>query len=262
MRNSILFFALVAFISATAIYAQDSRRGDPCGSMPDAGAADAKNFLTFDRFDRELRVAITNEDAVALAFLVRFPLRVNDAGGSISLIDVAALETHFQEVFTPAVRKEILARAQNDPGCNDQGISYGNGLLWVEADNQGYAIAAVNREAVPPYPVFFPKIAYVCRARSHRIAVDTVAGDALRYRAWNRPRPTTDAPDLVIANGKANWEGTTVCAVQVFTFKSGTAVYSVRSGLGCGDDPPVPKGATGSVDVTIADKPISTLWCY
>jgi hypothetical protein len=92
--------------------------------MP-AGDA-AKGFFAFDQFDKELRSALTRKDATAMALLVRFPLRVNDAGGAISIDDATALQSHFNEVFTPAVRKEIL-NSPTDGGCNVEGIGYGRG---------------------------------------------------------------------------------------------------------------------------------------
>ncbi len=234
--------------------------------MPKAGSPEAANFLTFARFDKELRVAISSQDALALAFLVRFPLTVNDDGGSISLDDAAALKTHFQEVFTPAVRKAILDQPSKDQGCMPEGVMYGSGVVWVNGSKHGYAIDVVNRDAVPPYRVnrSVPKIKYVCQTETHRIVIDALAGGALRYRAWNKPRPVTEEPNPEIANGVGTFEGTDVCAYPVYTFKNGAAAYRVAGGLGClGDNEPgPPKDATGSLEVTIAGKPPAHAWCY
>ena len=235
--------------------------------MPAAGTAAAKNFLTFDRFDKELRVAITQKDAVALAFLVTFPLRVNDAGGTISLNNPAALKSHFEEVFTPAVRKAILSEKNDDVGCNSEGIGYGLGVIWVNASKRGYSIWSVNRDAVPPYPKNqqnIPKINYVCQTQTHRIVVETLADGTLRYRSWNKPRSVTEAPDLEIAKGDSTFEGTQVCAVPIYTFKNGSNVYRVEGGLGCfGDaEPGPPRDATGRLEVGVADKPVTDSWCY
>jgi hypothetical protein len=246
------------------MFAQDAKRSDPCHARP-AGAA-AKNFFTFDQFDRELRVALTKQNPAALAFLVTFPLRVNDAGGTISLNDAAALKTHFQEVFTPAVRKEILSETNDEVGCDIEGIGYARGVIWVNASERGYAIWSVNRDMVPPYPVNkwdSPKINFVCQTQAHRIVVDTRVSGELRYRAWNKPRLVTDAPDLEIAKGDGTFEGTNVCTVPVYTFKNGSAVYRVEGGLGCGSpEDGVPKDASGRLEVIVGDKPPVDSWCY
>jgi hypothetical protein len=257
--------ALALAISSTAMFAQDARSIDPCHAKPTEGRA-AKNFLTFDQFDKELRVAITRQDAVALAFLVTFPLRVNDAGGTISLDDAAALKTHFQEVFTPAIRKEILGQKTEDLGCSVEGVMYGRGVIWVNASERGYSIWVVNRDSGLTQPANrwdALKIDYVCQTQMHRVVVDTVAGGVLRYRSWNKPRSVTGAPDLELKKGDGSFEGTDLCAVPIYTFKNGSATYKVEGGLGCyADSDGIPKGATGRLEVTVADKPPTDLWCY
>jgi hypothetical protein len=259
------WFFLFAVLNSTSISAQDAPLSDPCNAMP-AGTAAAKNFLTFDQFDKELRVAITKQNAVAMAFLVVFPLRVNDAGGTTSLNDAAALKTHFQEVFTPAVRKEILGEKNEKIGCNEEGIGYARGVIWVNASDRGYAIWSVNRDAVPPYSSHqrnTPKINYVCQTQTHRIVVDTLAGGTMRYRSWNKPRPVTETPDLEIAKGDSTFEGTQVCAVPIYTFKNDAATYRVEGGLGCFEDSDgPPKEATGRLEVTVTGKPATDSWCY
>jgi hypothetical protein len=250
--------------SSSTSPAQNTLEKDPCHAMAQEGSADARNFLSFDQFDKELRVALAQQDPVALAFLVTFPLRVNDAGGSIAINDASALKTHFQEVFTPAVRKEILNEKNENIGCNVEGIGYARGVIWVNASERGYSIWSVNRDSVAPYTATRwkgPKIEFVCQTQTHRIAIDIAAPEgALRYRSWNKPRPVTGPPDLQITKGDQKFEGTDLCAIPIYRFKSGTAEYTVEGGLGC--DPDGPKNATGRLDVTLAGKPATDSWCY
>jgi len=244
---------------------QSANALDPCGAMPKSDAA-AKHFLTFAAFDKELRDALEHQDAVALSFLVQFPLRVNDNGGTISIDDASALKTHFQEVFTPAVRKEILADHDEPGGCGIEGVGYGRGVLWVQASDRGYAIYVVNRDSVAPYASGnTAKINYVCQTQTHRIAIDTLADGTLRYRSWNKPRPVTGEPDLDLKPGTQSFEGTNVCAFPVYTFKSGKTEITIDGGLGCGPDSgpdASPKDATGHLRITIADKTVTDVWCY
>jgi hypothetical protein len=255
-----LFFALIP----EAALAQDARRSDPCAAMRDGGKA--KDFLNFEQFDKELRVALTKQDPVALAFLVSFPLRVNDSGGSISLNDPAALKTHFQEVFTPAVRQAILREKNDDPVCDVEGLVYGRGVIWVESSDRGYAVSSVNRDAVPPFKANNGEsetVRYVCQTHTHRIVIDTVAHGELRYRSWNRPRSVTELPDLQLAKGEGTFEGSDVCAYPIYTFKNGGTEYRVTGGLGCfSDTDGPPKDTTGRIDVTVPGKPATGSWCY
>src|SRR6185312_1085859 len=114
MKKTIWFLMLAVLVNTRLTSAQSLDNSDPCQRQKDG----AKNFFGFVQFDKELRVALTKQDPVALAFLVRFPLRINDAGGTISIDDAAALKTHFQEVFRPAVRKEILGTNGEKFICN------------------------------------------------------------------------------------------------------------------------------------------------
>ena len=265
MKVAAWLFVLTAGASFPRLFGQAAPDKDPCNIMP-ANEFAAKNFLTFDQFDRELRDALTRKDAVQMAFLVTFPLRVNDAGRTISIDNAAALKKHFQDVFTPAVRKEILDEKNDQTGCMTEGIMYARGVIWVNASERGYSIWSVNLDAVPPYPGNnweIPKIEFICQTQKHRIVVETVAGGILRYRSWNKPRPVTGTPDLEIAKGQGSFEGTNVCAVPVYTFKNATAMYKVEGGLGCyGDSDGPPKGATGRLEVTLDGKPALDSWCY
>jgi len=67
----------------------------------------------FVAFDRELRAALTGEDKVAMALLVKFPLRINSDRGSYSLNDPAALQSRFSEVFSPKVRASVRIHQKN-----------------------------------------------------------------------------------------------------------------------------------------------------
>ena len=97
-------------------------------------------------------------------------MRVNDTGGTISIDNAVALKMHFQEVFTPAVRKAILNEKFDNLGCNIEGIGYRLGVIWVNASDRGYAIWSVNRDAVPPVPNTWRHPRSTMSARLPRIA--------------------------------------------------------------------------------------------
>lgn len=259
MQSLVTFLLAIAILCPIACLAQKPD-ADPCGGMPAQKDA-ATGFLRFDRFDRELRASLAKQDAVALAFLVKFPLRVNEAAGSISINNAAALKRHFNEVFTPAVRKAILERKSADFICNVEGIGYPDGVIWVDASDRGYAIFAVNRDAVPPYPAKHENdvTEYACQTQTHRLVVDTVAGE-FRYRSWNKPRSVMDLPDLQIGKGKETSEGHDLCVIPIYTFRNGGVEYKVEAGTAC--DSQAPKDATGDLVVTIKGKPPTTTWCY
>jgi hypothetical protein len=231
--------------------------------MPAEGSVEAKYFLTFDAFDRELRAALIRQDTLALAFLVRFPLRVNAVGGAYSLDDAQALQTHFQEVFSPSLRKAILEQPIDQIGCNIEGVMYGPGVIWVNATKRGYAIEVVNSEETSPaFPNGLPQTKYICQTQTHRVVVDSLADGALRYRAWNKPRAISEKPDLEILGGKDSFEGSDICAYPIWTFKNGQTTYRAEGALGCYGEVEPPKDATGRLVVAVPGKPDEEAWCF
>jgi hypothetical protein len=195
--------------------------------------------------------------------LVKFPLHINETGGGmISLTNAAALKSHFGEVFTPAVRKQILSQTSDDVegvDCDEEHISLAKGVITVIATERGYAISAVSQNGT-----ITPETYFICQTQSHRIVVDAVAGGELRYRSWNKPRALTEAPDLALTKGEITIEGNR-CGDPVYAFKNGTTEYRVEGSLNCYPTLEIyapPKGATGRLEVTVAGKQAADLWCY
>jgi hypothetical protein len=247
-------------LSASGAFCQGTKLSDSC-DLSIFGDKDTKIYL---EFDKELRVAIAKQDPVAMAFLVHFPLRVNSDGGKTSLDDPEALQAHFQEVFPEKVRKAIMDQNPAQIMCRDQGIMYGNGEVWVNVARFGFAIEVINLEAPPLAKPSNHRTEFVCQTDKYRIVVDSDASRVPRYRAWSKPRPITDNPDVEISKGDSSFEGTGLCAYPVWTFKSGKAVYQVEGALGCfGDsEPGPPKDAKGRLEIQSADQSKATGWCF
>jgi hypothetical protein len=244
---------------ASAAFCQSSRLGDSC-DLSIFGVGDAKSFLAFDQ---ELRAAITKQDAVAMAFLVQFPLRVNSERGKYSLNDPAALQSHFQEVFPSAVQKAILDQKVEGMFCRGDGVMYGNGEVWVNATNLGFAINVINLPSnAHKAKSTENKIEFVCRTDRYRIIVDSDAKRVLRYRSWSPLSPSTGKPDLELNKGTSSIEGTGGCSHTVWQFQNGQATYIVQE-LGCFPDlNEPPKQAKGIYDVRVGDQSNANGWCY
>jgi hypothetical protein len=229
-----------------------------------AGGGRARDFLAFDR---ELRGALSRQDAAAMAFLVHFPLHLNHPEGySTSLDDPAALQALFAQAFPPEVRSAVLNQKPDSIKCDANGIAYGNGEVWVTPLGKDrelrYKVKAVslpgaNREASEQRA---PRIVFVCDAEKHHVILDSVDNRTARYRAWNKPRAVTDKPDLELPSGKISWQGTNVCTYAIWQFAKGSTEYVVNS-LGCTDGSE-PAGAIGNLEVSEGGKLKQKWWCY
>ena len=253
LMPGLLRIALLLTLTGTGAFAQ-------LGSSCNLDAAGIKNPEAFLAFDRELRAALAKQDAFTVAALTKYPLQINDDRGGYALTEPAAVQSHFQEVFPPAIRTAVSNQKPGDFFCTAEGIMYGNGQIWVEATPVGYAIKVVNLPA--PDHASASRIDFVCNAEKHRIIVDEAAGGAVRYRAWNRPRRLSDTPDLEIPAGKASVEGTGPCEYRLWKFNRGGTEYTVSELGGCGEPNSTPNGARGTLDVTAGGKSLAHFWCY
>jgi hypothetical protein len=202
-----------------------------------------------------------------MAFLVNFPLHVNYGDGTaIAIEDPTTLQTRFAEVFPERIASTLLDRKDGGPSCMHDKIMYASGAVWVDMVGQGKAarfrVVTVN---LPGAKVAHtgPRVQYVCDAAKHRIAVDALGVGKPRYRAWNKPRPTTDAPDMEIKDGDERIEGTYPCTRSLWIFRRGRTEFQVVRGLGCfASETAPPKDATGELSVSVSEKTIQHWWCY
>lgn len=262
MTKTLSSFLVLIVLCATA-RAQKSLLHENC-DLSTYGAKDIKGFLAFDT---DLRAALAKQDATAMAILVTFPLRVNEAdGGSYSIDDGQSLRHHFQDVFTPAVRKAVLNQKIASIFCKyDEGLSYGDaGQVWVQYRKFGWQVSSVN--VIPPGGIAKQTrdgIELVCRTEKHRILIDMDEKGNPRYRAWDASRSVMQGPDLEIKGGSVEWEGTGACGARDYTFKNATATYDLQVVEGCyGDDHTPPAGATARLTVTVTGKEPFSAWCY
>jgi hypothetical protein len=251
--------AFFLFLLTPIAFPQSAELGENC-DLSVLGASETKTFLGFDR---ELRYALSKQDAGIMALLVKYPFRINDDHGSYYLEDAGSLQARFSEIFTPAVRDTILKQRPETVSCVATGIMYGDGVIWVNSTGQRYAIETVNLPSESrPQKSATGELKFVCNADKHRVIVDLGANGVPRYRAWNKPHPLTDEPDIEIPKGKWKSEGSGLCSHSLWTFASGAATFTVGELEACYEDSHQPPAdAKGTLDVSIPGKPIVTWWC-
>jgi hypothetical protein len=261
--------ALLVAGGVSAVRAADLGDGAPSAARAapagDAAAAKEESWSEpkFDPFWLELRSALAQHDAAAMALLVEFPLQLRyPDGSSISLDNARALERHFDDAFPPDVRQAV----GRDAGAGivrlgtDAGIA--NGTVWasvVGSDKaRRYRVTEVNLGPGQPAP---PRggLQAVCETSRHRVVIDAVAGGKMRYRVWNKPHFPPAAPDLEVAAGTVTSEGTGACAHDIWTFVSGDATYTLTE-LRCGGE--MPEDAKAELEVALHGQAARSWWCF
>ena len=248
--------ALLLTIFSGQSHAKPTVLGKNC-DLAAVGGSDAQAFLAFDR---ELRDALSRQDAGKMALLVKYPLRINDDRGSYYLHDPHSVGGRYSEIFTPPIRDAVLKQQADTVWCNYSGIMYGDGAVWINPKGQGFAIEAINASATTkPMKPTSGKVEFACNSEKHRVIVDLGANGNERYRSWNKERSLIDKPDLELLDGKSDMQGSGPCVYQVWTFSNGTSKYVLEEIGGC--DPDAPPGALGRLEVSNSDKIEATWWC-
>ncbi len=257
-RSVLISLVLLALVPKP-VSSQAAKLGENC-DLSILGATEAKSFL---EFDREFRYALSNQNAGVMALLVRPSLRITDERGKFYVQDAQSLQLRFQEIFTPAVRETVLKQAPEKLWCNYSGVSYGNGVVWVSYASQHYAVETVNVPASSHSPKPPERmVEFACNADKHRVIVDALGHGAPRYRAWTKPHSLTEKPDLEIAGGKRDIEGSGVCAYVIWKFTSDGTEFDVDQPQTCYEEShPPPADSTGMLEVSVPGKPTVSWWC-
>ena len=256
--NKCWLFATALLTTLTVgAFSQTSRLGESC-DLASQGVQETGTFLAFDQ---ELRGALSKQDTGIIALLVKFPLHINDDRGRYSVDDAASLQARFENVFPTSVRRTVLDQNPKTLFCNDEGVMYGRGTVWIRRTDLGYRIVTINLPVTgrpDQKPIY--RVRFACQTEKDRIVVDQPVGLALRYRLWHKPHSVLKESDVEITNGKESVEGTGSCAYPVWTFGDGTSKVEV-DGLGCSDEKQS-KDAVGSIRFLNDDKPGAFSWCF
>ena len=257
--RAVLSSFLCLFFLPKPAFPQAAALGENC-DLALLGAKETKSFL---EFDREFRYALSSQNAGVIALLVKPSLRVNDDRGQFYIQDARSLQLRFQEIFTTAVRDEVLKQRPETLTCLGSGVMYGDGVVWVNYTGQRYVIETVNVPASTHSPKSAERtVEFACNAEKHRVIVDAVGDGIPRYRAWTKPHSLTEKPDLEIASGKRERQGSGVCAYTIWRFTSGGTEFDVDEPQACYEEShPPPADSAGMLEVSVSGKPTMSWWC-
>jgi hypothetical protein len=109
---------------------------DALNDLPAMQAPKAPDWVLADRgyetFLSDLQTAIRANDRSAVINLVHFPLRVNSGGRSRFYRDSHSVRADYDRIFTPQVRRAILAQQFEELFGSSRGLMIGNGEVWFD----------------------------------------------------------------------------------------------------------------------------------
>jgi hypothetical protein len=251
---------LILFTFTRVALSQPVMIGKNC-NLSDLGASESRGFLTFDQ---ELRDAFRTQDAARVAKLVKFPLIVYSNGGSIYLNSATSVtfgNVSFKVIFSPAIRRAVRNQNPQTIWCDERGIMYGSGVRVIST-RRGNAIEYAIEAIYLPSDSKPQEVKFACETKKRRVIVDIGTDGEPRYRVWDKPHILTEKPDLELSDGRVDCEGTNPCTYCYWTFANETAEYVISQQSKCYEDThPPPKGAKGTVDVSVSGKESSS-WCF
>jgi hypothetical protein len=121
-----------------------SRIAQPALEAPSAAKAMSVE-QPYAAFLSRLQAGVRSNDRSALIALVSFPLRVNFADGARTYRDASSLRADFDRVFTPKVKRAVLAQRADRLFVRDLGAMVGDGELWFRE-------TCPNASCSPPGP--------------------------------------------------------------------------------------------------------------
>jgi hypothetical protein len=101
---------------------------------------------TYGEFLSRLQSALRTDNRRAVSRLVGFPLSVNMHGEVKTYRSRREIESDFDQIFTPAVKAEILGLKPYALRTRADGKTKGSARLW-------FAPACFNAECYPPGPI-------------------------------------------------------------------------------------------------------------
>lgn len=257
-RTGVLALSFLCLAMASPGPAQAKSSGNQDAPAATSAVDDATLYA---RFERELQGALANADPIATALLVSFPLHVNGADGSqFEISNAAALQAHYELVFTDSVRESIAAiEAGSPPEPIGDRYLMADGTLWLDRIDHGngvrYRVAIVNATREEAAAAAFPRLAYACETVKHRIVIEQTGVEEYRYRSWNLPTFPPAAPSLQLS-GSADSEGSGECRHATYAFERGDTRIDV-SEPGCGEN----EWPEGQLTVTLKGEPAGDWAC-
>lgn len=242
MKKHFLIFLMLAWAAFSGV---------PAFSQDESFAADTKAA-------GQLQKALKTNDRLAVARLITYPL-TRDAPLK-PIANAKEFLAHWDEYFDAAATAELVAAQPEQYGW--RGIALANGTVWfgkghIVTINTETAAAkktlqdAKTGEASRLYPSLrgYDSIAFECSSKAMHIRVQKT-GEELHYFAWKKGAALSSKPELELAGGVYDPQGTG--GNFNLTFQNNGYTYELEVGHNlCGED------CNDYLTVTQSDKSVS-----
>lgn len=110
-----------------------------------SGDAGFKNKQELSKFTESLKTA---DSAETLSPLISYPLKINQGSKKSFMIkNESELKVRFKETFSDQILKAIHDQDPKTTFCNYQGLTIGDGAIWINKKNGKTGIYVLNLRA-------------------------------------------------------------------------------------------------------------------
>lgn len=157
-------------------------------------------------------------------------------------------KTEFKERFSETFDEVICNKIANSQlkqwsEVGWRGIMLDNGLLWIDADGKIIALnyqsdfekgqknklLSSDKESLDKSLRNFESAIYKVRTKNYLIRIDELKQNKYRYAAWKIDADQSTIPDLVLDNGKFEFQGSG--GNHTITFKNGKYRYIIQRNI-------------------------------
>jgi len=93
----------------------------------------------YEQVFKALQQGIAAQDRVAVAALMRYPLRVETDGRVREIADADAFQRAYDSIIIPSVASAVAAQSFDTVFANWQGVMIGNGQVWLNGQCEDVA---------------------------------------------------------------------------------------------------------------------------
>jgi hypothetical protein len=98
----------------------------------------------FETFFTDLKAAVADDDAAALAQMISYPISMEIEGESTEIAEDTSFVADFDKIFTPDVKDAVASQSYETLFANWQGVMIGDGEVWFSIVDDAVKIIAIN----------------------------------------------------------------------------------------------------------------------
>jgi hypothetical protein len=190
-------------------------------------------------FVRNVIKLFQNRNIDSISNVIIYPLRREYPIPSVK--NKEEFKKRFNEIFDKSLLEKIAnSKVEQRQEVGWRGIMLNFGILWIESyegkiiainyqsdfeKKQIQTLIETERKQLHNSIKVYQKPTYSIKTKNYLIRIDELTNDKFRYASWKIGQNESTKPDIIIDNGKLEFEGSG--GNHVITFSNGIYIYKI-----------------------------------